>query len=255
MTRLLLALFILLVRSISVAAAQEHQPEATPMAMPMNCPPADSTGMQDHVKAEVLHAQTAYNAHIRREPFITKPKTLNSIMVVPKGTMVAVHGRKGDRSWYHVVAPDGQCGWMHHTVLHLSEHELAQLPINEVVQEAMEQPTPTATPLALATVTITLQVCTDLNGSGTEACDEREGVRNVPVHVADLSSFEQVGPRGLTDERGVLRLTVQTIPDTELFISAPSLPWSKTVMVRDGEAAQVAPIVLEQPAILPWLLP
>jgi hypothetical protein len=71
----------------------------------------------------------------------------------------------------------------------------------------------------------------------------------------DLGRFEHVGPRGLTDSRGVLRLSAQVPLDGELFLSAPALPWSDTISVRDGQVSPIDPIVLEQPALLPALLP
>ncbi len=224
-------------------AGQEQPP------VPRVCAPDDPTARPEAIAPVVPFAETANNAHVRSDPVITRPRGANSLAILPPGTLVAVVGQLPDWSWYHIVMPDGRCGWMHRTVLHLTplqqEQGTAVAPLAVV----------TTTPLPLHDVTITVQVCTDLNGSGTEACDESEGVRNVAFQAQDLGRFEQVGPRGLTDSRGVLRLAVQAPPESELFLSAPSLPWSDTITIRDGQVETVDPIVLEQPARLPALLP
>jgi hypothetical protein len=106
---------------------------------------------------------------------------------------------------------------------------------------------------ARAALPVTVTVCIDLNQN--RACDPGEGIRDVPILVADATTAQVLATQP-TNAQGMVTLAVLAPPDAQLTVSAPTLAWTEQVLgSTDHPPAAIEHIEEQGSMVLPWPLP
>lgn len=97
-------------------------------------------------------------------------------------------------------------------------------------------------------VPLTLPICYDRNAN--QFCDVQEGIAGVTVFVTDAAGT--VLGQALTDERGVVQLTVRAATTATLNVS---LPYFGAAQTTTAQRPRLSPIIIAPAVSLPTLLP
>jgi hypothetical protein len=234
-------------------------------------------------------ARTTVNQNVRAMGHLGAP----ILEVLQPGATVTLHARLQDGSWVDVTTPHKVKGWMYRRYLQVDDTVVMGLPavgqdylldmlpqsdaMPGMTQATPAPPGPTAKPTstpdplaamntfsivelpaglvtdARALIPITVTVCIDLNQNRT--CDPGEGIRDVPILVADATTAQVLATKA-TDAQGQVTLAVLAPDQAQLTVSAPTLAWTEAVFgSADRPPAALQHIEPQGSMVLPWPLP